>query len=116
MICALHGLDLNRPADHDGAVVADGFRFHGELMRAALLVVLALWAIIPAMAASPLERRIEAKIKEAFARYDILSRHELECSTLLVRKSTTPRVAPRISVPLTRHESSGRPIGGIVLL
>ena len=61
----------------------------------------------PALAASALERRIEARIKQAFARYDLLSRQELECSTLLVRKSSNSRVA-RIGV----YELHDRRCGG----
>jgi hypothetical protein len=63
----------------------------------------------PAVPASALERKIEARIQEAFARYDLLSRRELECSTLLVRKSSNARVA-RIGVyPLQNRRCGGDP-------
>src|SRR5918995_4370232 len=62
-------------------------------MRAGLLTVFLVLVWTPCLAASCLERRIEARIQDAFARYDILSRQELECSTLLVRKSSNARVA-----------------------
>ena len=72
------------------------------MTQAGLLLV---WT--PAVAASSLERRNEAWIKEAFARYAILSRRELECSTLLVRKPSNARVA-RIGV----YEVHDRRCGG----
>jgi hypothetical protein len=73
-----------------------------------LAVFLALvWA--PALAASALERRIEARIQEAFARYDILSPQELECSTLMVRRSSNSKTA-RIGVyPLQNRRCGGDP-------
>src|SRR5918997_311562 len=78
-------------------------------MRAGLLTVLMALGWTPAVAASSLERRIEARIQDAFARYDILSRQELECSTLLVRKSGSARVA-RIGVyPLQNRRCGGDP-------
>jgi hypothetical protein len=78
-------------------------------MRAGLLAVFLALVWTPALAASSLERRIEARIQEAFARYDILSRQELECSTLLVRKSSNSRVA-RIGVyELHNSRCSGDP-------
>jgi hypothetical protein len=52
--------------------------------QAGLLTVFVALGWMPAVAASSLERRIEARIQNAFARYDILSRQELECSTLVV--------------------------------
>jgi hypothetical protein len=77
--------------------------------QAGLLTVFLTLVWTPAVAASSLERRIEARIQDAFARYDILSRQELECSTLLVRKSSNARVA-RIGVhPLQNRRCGGDP-------
>ena len=67
------------------------------MTQAGLLTVFLAFGWTPAVAASSLERRIEARIQEAFARYDILARQELECSTLLVRKSSNATIA-RIGV------------------
>lgn len=75
-------------------------------MRAGLLAVFLALVWTPALAASSLERRIEARIQEAFARYDILSRQELECSTLLIRKSSNARVA-RIGVDKAHDRRCG---------
>jgi hypothetical protein len=77
--------------------------------QAGLLTVFLALGWTPAVAASSLERRIEARIQDAFARYDILSRQELECSTLLVRESSNARVA-RIGVhPLQNRRCGGDP-------
>src|SRR5918993_2812918 len=76
-------------------------------MRAGLLAVFLALVWTPAVDASSLERRIEARIQEAFARYDILSRQELECSTLLVRKSSNARIA-RIGVYPLQNRRCGR--------
>jgi hypothetical protein len=54
-----------------------------------------------------LERRIEARITEAFSRYDILPRQELECSTLLVRKSSNSRIARVGIYPLQNRWCAG---------
>ena len=76
------------------------------MTQAGLLTVFLALGWTPAVAASSLERKIEARISEAFARYDILSRQELECSTLLIRKSSNARVA-RIGVDKAHDRRCG---------
>ena len=78
-------------------------------MRTGLLTVYLVLVWTPALAASSLERRSEARIQDAFARYDILSRQELECSTLLVRKSSNARVAQIGVYPLQNRRCGGDP-------
>ena len=79
------------------------------MTQAGLLTVFLALGWTPAVAASSLERMIEARIQDAFARYDILSRQELECLTLLVRKSSNARVARIHVYPLHDCRCAGDP-------
>ena len=76
-------------------------------MRGGLFATVLTLIWTSALAASALERRIEAQIQDIFTRFEILSRAELECSMLLVRKSSNARVA-RIGV----YELHDRRCGG----
>ena len=77
-------------------------------MRGGLFATVLTLIWTSALTGSALERRIEAQIQDIFTRYEILSRAELECSMLLVRKSSNTRVA-RIGVYELRDRRCGRP-------